>query len=120
MKAAYLALFAAGFAPVTLALAILLPAAARAAAPELRESGGQAEVVWQGEPIVQLGHGRRLWFRASGDNDRWVGSRGSKMDLCWSYGDVNDYVLVGKSFHAAVSSCNTRARARSGSTTCAS
>lgn len=71
-----------------------------AAPPELRENGSLTEVRWRGGPVVQLEQGRYLWFRASGDNDRWVGSRPSKMDLGWSYRDVADYAFVAKSFAA--------------------
>jgi len=81
-------------------LVSVAPAASMASVPTLHENGNKAEIVWQGDNIVQLQQYRYLRFRSNGYNDRWIGTRTSKMDLCWSYHDVNDYVLVGKSFHS--------------------
>lgn len=76
----------------------MMPARLFPAQAEWQDKGQLAEVEWLGVPVVQLVQGRYLWFRANGDNDRWVGSRASKMDLCWAYRDVNDYALVDQSF----------------------
>ena len=93
-----------GIRTVTVQVALLwlvgIPAAVDASPPALVENGGQAAIVWQGDKIAELQGYQRLRFRSNGFNSRWIGARISKPNLCWSYADVNDYVLRGKSFRS--------------------
>lgn len=86
--------------PVVVAMLSLIPAGPVTAAPELHEAEGLAVINWQGDPIVELQGYRKLRFRSLGDNERWLGTRISRMDLCWDYSGINDYVYRTRRFDA--------------------
>ena len=55
------------------------------------QKGDSLWVLEDGEPLLELRDKRHLRFRATADNDHWVGTIARPMDLCWDYSDVNDY-----------------------------
>ncbi|MBC2594174.1 hypothetical protein H5P28_07855 [Ruficoccus amylovorans] len=52
-------------------------------------------LVYQGEALLlELRNNRFVRFRASPDNDLWIATKDSPMDLAWSYQDVKDFVVT--------------------------
>ncbi len=56
-----------------------------------QQKGASLWVLEDGEPLLELRDKRHLRFRATAENDHWIGTIARPMDLCWDYAGVNDY-----------------------------
>lgn len=83
--------------------------------PELKTVGDLTYVVWRGQPVLELFEGRALRFRATPDNDHWVGVRSTpditvtpdittddaRIGLTWGSRNDPDYTLEKLDFEAS-------------------
>ncbi len=83
-------------AGMVLAVAWAALAFAQVDPPRLREAGDWQYVIWRGQPILELYQGRCLRFRATPDNDHWIGIKSGKgsdgmIALTWADRDEAGY-----------------------------
>lgn len=58
----------------------------------IEEDGGDTFVYWGDEVLLRLKQNRHIYFRATPENDHWIGTPSHPSDLAWAYNDFKGLV----------------------------